>query len=93
MGQEELRVLHLHMKAARRRLASMWLGGGSHCPPPSNTFPPTKPHVLLMVTLSGPSIFKPPHITMLLEIYYLLEADIGDVTICLSVLGYECCWL
>jgi hypothetical protein len=27
--QEELRVLHLHLKAARRRLAPMWLGGGS----------------------------------------------------------------
>jgi len=26
MVQEELRVLHLHLKAARRRLTSRWLG-------------------------------------------------------------------
>ena len=32
--QEELRVLLLFLKAARRRLAPKWLGGGSHCPPP-----------------------------------------------------------
>jgi hypothetical protein len=32
--QEELRVPHLHLKAARRRLARpSWLGGGSLCPP------------------------------------------------------------
>jgi hypothetical protein len=46
MVQEELRVLHLHLKAARRRLAPMWLEGqGSHCPAPqwytsSNTATP-----------------------------------------------------
>ena len=29
MVQEELRVLHLHLKAASGRLASRWLGRGS----------------------------------------------------------------
>ena len=48
---EELRVLHLHLKASGRRLA--------HCPPHNNTPPPTRPH-LLIVPLPGPSIFKPP---------------------------------
>jgi len=34
MALKELRVLHLHLKAARRRLTPLWLKGGSHCPPP-----------------------------------------------------------
>jgi hypothetical protein len=34
MVQEALRILPLHLKAARRRLTPMWLGGGSHNPPP-----------------------------------------------------------
>jgi hypothetical protein len=35
MVQEELRVLHLHLKAARRRLIPMRLGGGSQSPSPT----------------------------------------------------------
>jgi hypothetical protein len=31
MAQEELRVLHLDLKAARRRLSSKQLGGESQC--------------------------------------------------------------
>jgi hypothetical protein len=33
MVQEELRVVYLHLKAARRRLAPMCLGGASHSLP------------------------------------------------------------
>jgi hypothetical protein len=65
MVQEELRVLHLYLKAARRRLAPMWLGGRSYCPPlQRHTFSNksfTYSNNLLIVPLPGPSIFKPPH--------------------------------
>lgn len=30
----DLRILHLHLTASRRRLAPTWLGGGDHCPLP-----------------------------------------------------------
>ena len=33
MEMEELRVLHLQLKAAKRRLAPTWLEEGLHCPP------------------------------------------------------------
>jgi hypothetical protein len=47
MAQKELRVLHLHLKAARKRLAPMWLEGGVSKPTPDNdTLPPTRPHLL-----------------------------------------------
>jgi hypothetical protein len=43
MVQGEVRVLHLHLKAARRRLASRKLGGlKAHAQ--SDTPPPTRPH-------------------------------------------------
>ena len=60
MVQEEMRVLYLYLKAARR-LAPTWLGGGSQYPPHSDTLPPTWPH-LLREPLPGPSLFKPPHL-------------------------------
>jgi hypothetical protein len=47
MVQEELEVLHLHLKNTCRRLAPMWLGRG------------TKAH-LLIVLLPGSSKFKCP---------------------------------
>ena len=53
-------------EATRRSLSLTQTGGGSHYPPlqwytsSKNTTPtPTRPH-LLIVTLVGPSIFKPP---------------------------------
>jgi hypothetical protein len=33
-GMEELKLLPFVPKTTRRRLAPMWLGGGSHCQPP-----------------------------------------------------------
>ena len=42
MVQEELRVLHIHLKANRRRLASRQLRGGSHCPPTQQHTPSNK---------------------------------------------------
>jgi hypothetical protein len=59
MVQEELRVPHLHLKAARRRLSSRQLWEGLKAHPQSDTLPPTGPH-LPIVPLPGPSIFKPP---------------------------------
>jgi hypothetical protein len=66
MALEELRLLHLVLKASRRRLTPTWLGVGSQSPPPQwNTFSnktiptPTRPHFLI-VPLPGSSIFKPP---------------------------------
>jgi hypothetical protein len=61
MVQEELRVLHLHLKADRRR----WASSGSQrealkAHTYSDTLPPTRPH-LLTVPFPGPSIVKPPH--------------------------------
>jgi len=62
MVQEELRDLHLHLKAARGRLSiPRQLGGGSPSPPHSDTLPPTRAH-LLLVPLPGPSICKPSHL-------------------------------
>ena len=46
MTLEELRVLHLVPKANRRRLALMWLGGGSHCLPPQWHITPKRPATL-----------------------------------------------
>jgi hypothetical protein len=74
MMQEELRVLHLHLKAARRLTASHVVRRRVLLPIPtvahllqqghtySNkaTSTPTRPH-LLIVLFPGPSIFKPPH--------------------------------
>jgi hypothetical protein len=54
--ETELRVLHLVLKAYRK-LASRQLGGKSK--PHNDTLPPTRPY-LLIVLLSGSSIFKPP---------------------------------
>jgi hypothetical protein len=66
---EELRVLHLVLKANRWTLASRQLGGGSQNPSPqwhssSNEATPTpiKLHILI-VPLLGPSIFKPTQST------------------------------
>ena len=60
MALEELRVLHLHLKAATRILASTQLRWESQSPPPhSDTPTPTRLH-LLIVPLPGPSILKAP---------------------------------
>ena len=63
MVGEDLRVLHLHLKATRRRLASTYLkeDEGLKAYPHIDTLPPTRPH-LLTVLFPGPSIFKPPHL-------------------------------
>ena len=49
MGQEELRVLHLHLKAASRVLTSRQLGLGSESPhptvPPPNSATPWAKHI------------------------------------------------
>ena len=58
MVQEELRALHRHLKATSRILASRQLGLKAHIH--SATPTPTGPH-LLIVPLSGPSIYKPSH--------------------------------
>ena len=64
MVQEELRLLHLHLKAASRVLTSRQLGQGSNSPHSQwhtyiNMATPTpRPH-LLIVPLPGPSICKP----------------------------------
>jgi hypothetical protein len=58
MVQEELRVLHLHLEAAGRRLTSRQLAWGSYAHTHSNTLHSTRPH-FLMVPLPGPSIYKP----------------------------------
>ena len=55
MVQNELRVLHLVLKANRSRIAN----GQEDLKPYSSTLP-TRPH-LLIVPLPKPSIFKPPH--------------------------------
>jgi len=55
--QEELRVLHLHLKAARRRLVLRQLEMPSYRDTPT----PTWPH-LLIEPLPVPSIFIPPQI-------------------------------
>jgi hypothetical protein len=81
MGLEkELRVLHLHPKKARNRLALRWLGGVSHCPFPqwhtsSNKAAPipTRSH-LLIVPLPGPSIFKAPQVLKAL-VRFLYSSD------------------
>ena len=59
MVQELLRVLHLHLKDARRRLAPMWLGGASHWPPWqwhtsfNKATPTTRPHLLVVALPMG----------------------------------------
>jgi hypothetical protein len=65
MVQEELRVLHVHLKAASRILASRQLGQGSYSPHPqwytscNKVSPtPTRPY-LQTVPLPGPGIYKP----------------------------------
>jgi hypothetical protein len=50
MVQEELRVLHFHLEAARRRLASRQLGQGV-----------LKPTSTMLHHLMVPSIYKPSH--------------------------------
>ena len=63
--QEELRILHLHLKAASRILASRQLGWGSKSPHPqwhtySEKATPTWTGLhLLIVQLPGLSIYKP----------------------------------
>jgi hypothetical protein len=64
MVQEELRVLHLHLKAASRILASRQLGWGLKALSHSDTLQQghtysNRPY--LIVPLPGPSIYKPPH--------------------------------
>jgi hypothetical protein len=58
MVQEELRVLHLHLKAASRILTSRQLGQGikahAHNDPPTTT----RPHFLI-VPLPGPCVYNP----------------------------------
>jgi hypothetical protein len=58
MVQEELRVRHLYLKAARSRLASRQLGLKAHVH--GDTPTPARPH-LLIVPLPGPSIYNPSH--------------------------------
>ena len=58
--QEELRVLHLHLKAACRILASRPLGQGIKAHIHSDTSIPTRPH-LPTVSLPGTSIYKLSH--------------------------------
>jgi hypothetical protein len=61
MVLEDLRVLHLDLTAARRKLALRQLGGLSFkAHPYSDTLPLTRPH-LLIVPLPGTRVFKPPH--------------------------------
>jgi hypothetical protein len=57
MVQAELRVLHLHLKAASRILASRQLGWGFYNLPVTH-LTPTGPH-LLIVPFPRPSIYKP----------------------------------
>jgi hypothetical protein len=57
MVQEELRVLHLHLKATRIKLTSRQLKANTH----SDSVPPTRPH-LQIVPFPGPSIFELPHL-------------------------------
>ena len=86
--QEELRVLHLHLKSAKRRLAPRWLGGGSHCPPSqwhnsSNKATPTltSPHLLIV-----PFIPWAKHIqttTFIITIYFL------SYSFCLPLFTYS----
>ena len=62
MVPEELRVPYLVPKAVMSRLTSRQLGGRSlKAHPHSDTLPPTRPHVLI-VLFPGPNIFKPPQI-------------------------------
>jgi hypothetical protein len=63
MVQEELRVLHLHLKAASRILVSRQYYEGLKAHTHSDTPTPTGPH-LLIVPLPGPSIYKPSHMKM-----------------------------
>ena len=58
MVQEELRVLHLHLKASSRILAFRYLGLGEKAHTHSDTPTPTRPY-LLIVPPPLPSIFKP----------------------------------
>ena len=63
MGKKELRIVHLHLKAiSRRRLAPIWLWGGSSCPPPQwytssnkatspNSATPWTKHIQITTTL------------------------------------------
>ena len=60
MVQKMLRVLQLVPKANRRRLASRQIGGGLKAHSYSDTLPPTRPH-LLIVLLPEPSIYISPH--------------------------------
>jgi hypothetical protein len=57
--QKELRVLHLHLKAASRILTSRQLGSYAHTH--SDTPTPKRPY-LLIVPLPGPSIYKPSYL-------------------------------
>jgi hypothetical protein len=59
--QEELRVVHLHLKAASGRLASRQLDEGLKAHTHSDTPTPTGPH-LLKVPLPGKSIYKPSQV-------------------------------
>jgi hypothetical protein len=60
MMQAELRVLHLHLKAAIKIQASRQLGWGFKAHTHSDTPTPTGPY-LLLVPLPGRSIYKPSH--------------------------------
>jgi len=61
MVQTELRVLHLHLEASRRRLTSRQPAKNIKVHTHSDTPTPTRPP-LLIVLLHGPSIFKRPQI-------------------------------
>jgi hypothetical protein len=77
MVGEDLRVLHLHLKATRRRLASTYLkeDEGLKAYPHIDTLPPTRPH-LLTVLFPGPSIFKPPHTYLWYSQMLLNDGDV-----------------
>jgi hypothetical protein len=64
MVKEELRVLHLHLKKIDshvvRRSVSWLIPKVTHSFNKATPIP-TRPH-LLIVPLSGPSIFKPPQV-------------------------------
>jgi hypothetical protein len=77
MVQEELRGLHLHLKAAGRILTSRQLGWGSQAHAHSDTPTPTRPH-LPIVPLPGPSIYKLSQNKELLEEEFYWEGIIDS---------------
>ena len=76
MVQEELRVLHLHLKAASRILTSKQLGQGYESPHSQATPTPTRPHFptvpLPRPSICGPSLRLISDILLLLRIRVIL---------------------